>query len=87
MSYTMGIHSWNSGKLFYNGLANPYNLHDDDFTCFFNCNPVGCVEFLMQQPAFKEHKSYAPAKEFNDAEERIYSKVKSSDWWWNEEVC
>jgi len=30
--------------------------------------------------------SYAPAKEFNDAEERIYSEVKSSDWWWNEQV-
>ena len=31
--------------------------------------------------------SYAPAKEFNDAEECIYSEVKSSDWWWNDQVC
>jgi hypothetical protein len=30
--------------------------------------------------------SYAPAKEFSDAEERIYSEEKSSDLWWNEQV-
>ena len=40
----------------------------------------------MQQPVFREHMSDAPAKEFNDAEEHIYSEVKSSDWWWNEQV-
>jgi hypothetical protein len=41
----------------------------------------------MQQPAFNEHMSYAAAKEFNDAVERIYSEVKSNDWWWNEQIC
>jgi len=30
--------------------------------------------------------SHAPTKEFNDAEECIYSEVKSSNWWWNEQV-
>ena len=39
----------------------------------------------MQLPAFREHMSYASAKEFNDAEEPIYSGVKSSHWWWNEQ--
>jgi len=29
---------------------------------------------------------YAPAQELNDTEERVYSKVKSSNWWWNEQV-
>ena len=29
---------------------------------------------------------YAPANEFDDTEEHIYSQVKSSDWWWNELV-
>jgi len=41
----------------------------------------------MQLAAFKEYMSYAPAKEFNDTDEHIYSEVKSSDWWWNEQVC
>jgi hypothetical protein len=39
----------------------------------------------MEQPAFRIHMLYAPVKEFNDAEECIYSEVKSSDWWWNEQ--
>jgi hypothetical protein len=67
-------------------LADPNNLRDDDYTRFFHRNPVYYIEFLMQQPAFREHILYAPAKEINDAEERIYSGVKSSDWWWNEQV-
>jgi len=72
MSNAMGLDSWKSGKVCYNRLADPNNLHADDYTCFFYRNPVECIEFLMQQPAFREHMSYAPAKEFNDAEERIY---------------
>ena len=83
----MGIDPWKSGKVFYNRLADSNNLHNNDYTRFFDFNTVECIEFLMQQPAFREHISYAPAKEFNDAEDRIYSEVKSSDWWWNEQVC
>jgi hypothetical protein len=67
-------------------LADPNYLRNDDYTLFFHRNPVAFIEFLMQQPVFREHMSYAPAKEFNDAKERIHSEVKSSDWWWNEEV-
>jgi len=87
MSYTMRIDSCKSGKVCYNHLADSNNLRDDDYTSLFHRNPVECIEFLVQQPAFREHMSYAPAKEFNDAEERIYSEVKSRDCWWNEQVC
>jgi len=77
----MGIHAWKSGIVCYNPLVYPNNLRDDDYTFSFYRNPVECIEFLMQHPAFREHMSDAPEKEFNDAEERIYSEVKSSDWW------
>jgi len=86
MFYAMGIDSCKSGTVCYFCLADPNNLRVDDYTLFSYRNPVEWIEFLMQQPAFREHKSYAPAKEFNDAEERIYSEMKSSDWWWNEQV-
>jgi len=85
-SYMMGINTWKSGKVCYNHVADPSNLHDDDSTLFFYHHPVDCIEFLIQQPGFREHMSYASAKEFNDAEESIYWEVKSSDWWWNEQV-
>jgi hypothetical protein len=86
MSYAMGMDFWKSSKVCYNRWADPDNLPDDDYTRFLSRNPVECIEFLMQQPAFREHMLYAPAKEFNDAEEHIYSEVKSSAWWWNEHV-
>jgi hypothetical protein len=61
-------------------MADPNNLHDDDYTQFFCRNPVEFIDFLMQQPTLREHMSYASAKELNDAEEHIHSEVKSNDW-------
>ena len=40
----------------------------------------------MQQSVFREHMSYAPETEFNEAQERIHLEVKSCDWWWNEQA-
>jgi hypothetical protein len=68
MSYVMDIDSWRSGKLCYNRFADPNNLRDNDYTRFFYPNPMECNYFLMQQPVFRDHMTYAPAEEFNDAE-------------------
>jgi len=86
MSYVMGIDCCKSGKECDNHLADQNNIRDDDHTLFIYHNPVEFMEFAMQQPVFREHMLYAPTKEFNDTEEHIYSEVKSSDWWWNEQV-
>jgi len=84
--YKMGINSLNWGNVCFNHFANLNTLHNDDYTSFFLCRPVECIEFLIHQPAFREHMSYTPEMEFIEAEESIYSEVKSSDWWWNEQV-
>ena len=86
MSYAMGINSSISGNACCNRLSDPNNLRDDDYTRFFYSNPVECITVLTKQAAFREHISYAPTKGFIDAEDRIYSEVKSRDWWWNEQV-
>jgi hypothetical protein len=67
-------------------LADPNNLHKDDYTHFFYPHPAECIESLMQLPAFRKHMSDAPAMEFNNTVESIYSEMKPSDWWWNELV-
>jgi len=72
MSYMMGNDSWKSRELCYNHLADPNSVHDDGFTYHFYPNPAECNEFLMQQSAFRQHMSYAPEKESNDAEKCIY---------------
>jgi len=82
----MGIDSWTSGKVCYNCLADSNNLLNNHYSSIFHRNPVECIEFLMLQPAFIEYMSYAPATEFNDPGKFISTEVKSSDWWWNEQV-
>jgi len=80
MCYAMGIDSWTSGKVYYNDLANPNNLCDTDSSHFFFLHAGECIEFLMQQPVFREDMLYAPAKKFNDAERHIDTEVKSCIW-------
>jgi len=82
----MGTNSRISGIVCYNPSADPNNLRDDHSKHFICRNPVACNEFVMRQPAFTKQMSYALAKEFDDAEEHIYSEVKTSDWWCNEQV-
>jgi len=86
MSYSMGIDFWKSGKVCYNCLADPNSLHNDEFTKFFYSNPGECFEFIMQHSAIREHMFYAQVKALNEAEDCIYSEVKSNDWWWNEQI-
>jgi len=69
------------GRMSYNRLADPINLRNSNYIRFCYCSSVECIEFLMQQPAFSERMSYAPAKEYNAAMERTYSDVESSIWW------
>jgi len=72
MTYVIDINCWKWGTGSYSRLVDPKNLRDDDSTFFHYCNSVVCIKFLMQQPAFREHRSYAPAKEFNEAVECIH---------------
>jgi hypothetical protein len=74
MSYVMGIDSWKSSLPGYNNLPQPKNLREDHCICFAYYCLVKCIESLMQRPAFCEYMSYAPAKEFNNAEKHIYSE-------------
>jgi len=80
VSCTIDIYSWKTGTVCYDHLPDQLNPHDEDYTRFFYRTPVEFIEFLLEQPALRENMMYAPAKEFNDAEEHIYSVGKSCDW-------
>jgi len=86
MFYAMGIDSWTSESEYNNSLADPTSLWNDNYTSFLYCNPVEGIKFLMKLPPFKEHMLCAPAKASIQAKELIYLQVKSSDWWWHEQV-
>jgi hypothetical protein len=86
MSNAMGIDSWKSSKAWYNCFANSNNLRNNHYIGSFHRIPDECIQFIMEQPVFREHMSYAPAKKVHDAEGRIYSEMKSSSCRWNEQV-
>jgi len=82
----MYINSWKSGKVSDLSVTNQNNLLDDNYTWFYQCNPVEGIEFLMHQQMLWEHRSQVPAMDLNDAEGHIFLEVKASDWWGNKQV-
>ena len=50
---------------------------------FFFRDPVACAAYLLEQRSYKKHLSYAPRREYTEAEgERVYSEMCTGDWWW-----
>ena len=49
----------------------------------FYRNPVECLEFLSQSPAFDGHQDYSPVKHFTEKEctNRVYGEANMADAW------
>ncbi|KIJ50674.1 hypothetical protein M422DRAFT_245312 [Sphaerobolus stellatus SS14] len=49
----------------------------------FYRDPIECLQFLSQSPAFDGHQDYAPIKYFSEVElrNRVYGEVNSGDAW------
>ena len=86
MEYELDISSWKRGLVEFTLPGSESSRSEDRMAAFWYRNPVTCIEFLMKQPAFREHMAYAPRKEYNEVGERMYSEIKSGDWWWRKQV-
>jgi len=53
---------------------------------FWHRNIIECAKWLLRQPAYKEHLSYAPKQYYNDEGGRVYGEMHSGDWWWERQV-
>ena len=83
MTYDLGMHTWKSGRVsFDRSNQNAGN----QLTQFYYRDPVPCIEFLLRQTAYKEHMTYAPVKEYNEQNERVYLELHTGDWWWRMQV-
>ncbi|KIJ31864.1 hypothetical protein M422DRAFT_185325, partial [Sphaerobolus stellatus SS14] len=49
----------------------------------FYQDPIECLQFLAQSPAFDGHQVYGPVKYFSDVEgkNRVYGEINSGDAW------
>lgn len=86
MVYELGMHTWKTGKVSFNRSDTGNRISTTAYTSFYYRNPVTCIEFLLRQSAYKEHMTYAPVREYNDENERVYSELHTGDWWWRMQV-
>ncbi len=83
MHYPLDESSWEQGYVCFDRLEDP-NI--EQTVPFWYRNPVECIEFLLQQPAYRDHMVYAPVREYNEEGERMYSELHTSNWWWRMQV-
>jgi hypothetical protein len=53
---------------------------------FWHRDIVECAKWLLQQPAYAKHLSYAPEKRFEAEGRRVYGEMHTADWWWERQV-
>lgn len=78
----LGHGSWKKSK-----LSMAWNEQHPENIVFWHRNLIGCVKWILRQPAYKEHLVYAPVRSFNDAGHRIYDEMNTGDWWWEKQVA
>ena len=53
---------------------------------FWHRDIIECAKWLLKQPAYAEHLSYAHQQRFEDKGRRIYGEMHTADWWWERQV-
>lgn len=61
---------------------------DGEPIVMFYRDPIECIQKLFSKPEFKGKMVYAPQKEFraDNEEDRVYSEMWTSNWWWEIQV-
>lgn len=79
----LGVKSWR--KAYLQGIT--WNeQHPDEPIEFWYRDLIECTKWLLRQPAYEEHLSYAPQRQFDDQGRRIYGEMYTADWWWERQV-
>ena len=47
---------------------------------------MDCVRYLIRQVVYSSDMVYAPIREYDSSEERLYSEMHMEDWWWDIQV-
>ena len=46
-------------------------------------NVIGALQFLIGHPPFADNLTYAPIRQYNSADLRMFSEMATGDWWWS----
>ena len=55
-------------------------------TTFYNGNIIDCVRYVIRQVAYSSDMVYAPIREYNSSEERLYSEIHTANCWGDMQV-
>jgi hypothetical protein len=53
---------------------------------FWHRDIIECAKWLLRQPAYAKHLSYAPQQRFEEEKRRVYGEMHTADWWWERQV-
>jgi hypothetical protein len=64
---------------------------NDNHQCpikYWSRDIIKSMTWLMRQPAYAEHRIYAPQRGFNSntPPKRLYTEIHTVDWWWETQV-
>ena len=77
----LGHGSWKKSK-----LSMAWNDQHPDNIPFWHRDVIECAKWLLRQPAYEDHLTYAPIRSFNDAGQRVYDEMHTGEWWWEKQV-
>lgn len=77
----LGHESWKKAK-----LDMVWNEQHPDPIEFWHRDIIVCAKWLLRQPAYEEHLTYAPKKCFDQSGRRVYNEMHTGDWWWDKQV-
>ena len=46
---------------------------------------IGCLEFLISYPGFRNNQTYKPSCVFNENKHRVYNEILTGEWWWKQQ--
>ena len=79
----LGVDSWKKSRL--ENIA--WNQqHGKEPIELWHRDIIECAKWLLRQPAYAEHLSFAPQQQFDERGGRVYSKMYTADWWWEWQV-
>ena len=77
----LGHGSWKKSE-----LSMAWNDEHPDDIPFWHRDVVECAKWLLWQPAYEDHLTYAPIHSFNDGGQRVYDEMHTGEWWWEKQV-
>jgi hypothetical protein len=81
MTDGLGHRSWHRRTM---DLA--WNASHPEPITFYSRDIIKCAQWLLRQPAYRDHTVYAPERVYSNDGRRLYNEMNTGEWWWEQQV-